>query len=213
MRKYAPILFVLAAIGFASAGQAQRRRPEPFVGNVDQLAQQNNDFRRVLHTGEHTQLVLMSLRPGESIGVETHPSTDQCLFIVQGRGRVVLGGRRSHVSERSVVCVPAGVEHDVVNTGDIPMKLFTMYGPPQHPEGTIHHTRAEAARAERHAERSAQNEVEKSPAGNVSTTTRTSVRRGPSFAKRALFGIAKEPQAQSNRTNHETRKPVHYNSE
>ncbi len=155
MKKLVPIAIAALASCAVSIGAAQQQqiRPRSFVGDVDRLAGRNEDFRRVLHTGEHTQLVLMSIPVGESIGRETHASTDQCLFITDGTGRAVLEGRTSQVDDDSVVCVPAGVEHDLVNTGNEPLKLFTVYGPPQHPRDTVHHTRADAERAERHARR------------------------------------------------------------
>jgi mannose-6-phosphate isomerase-like protein (cupin superfamily) len=126
-----------------AAKAEQKDDPGVFRGDVEALAKSSTDFRRVLHTGKHSQLVLMSIRPGESIGLETH-EVDQCLFIVDGEGEAIVNGKRSRVDDDSVVCVPAGASHDIVNRDDEAMKLFTVYAPPQHPEGTIHKTKTEA---------------------------------------------------------------------
>jgi mannose-6-phosphate isomerase-like protein (cupin superfamily) len=154
LRSIAPVLVGLVALSSVSGGAAQEAAGSaPFVGELDRLAEQNDDFRHVLHTSPHMQLVVMSIAPGESIGAETHPNLEQCLFIVDGTGRAMLAGRASPIAEDSVVCVPPGVEHDIINTGREPMKLFTVYSPPQHAPGTVHHTRADAERAERQAHR------------------------------------------------------------
>lgn len=119
-----------------------------FLDDVEALARGNRDFRRVAHTGKHMQLVLMSLRPGEDIGLETH-TVDQCLFVVEGEGEAIIDGERRRIHDGSVVCVPAGASHDIVNRGaEEPMKLFTVYSPPQHPDRTVHPTKAEAEAAE-----------------------------------------------------------------
>ena len=148
MRKIAPSLVLAAASCLAITAAAQRDAPAPFVGNTAELTRDSSDFRRVVHTGEHVQLVLMTLQPGEDIGAETHPETDQCLFIVEGVGSALLGGQTSELTEDSVVCVPAGTEHDIINTGSGPLRLFTVYGPPQHAPDTVHATRADARAAE-----------------------------------------------------------------
>lgn len=153
MRRIAPLLIAVTALWFVPGGSAQETRATPFVGDIDQLAEDNDDFRRVLHTSSHLQLVVMSIPPGESIGRETHQGREQCLFIVEGQGRAELAGRSSQITSDSVVCVPAGTEHDIVNTGREPLKLYTVYAPPQHPPRTVHRTRAEAERAERRASR------------------------------------------------------------
>lgn len=153
MRSIAPVLLGLLALSSVSAGSAQQTTAAPFVGELDRLAEQNEDFRHVLHTSPHMQLVVMSIAPGESIGAETHRDLEQCLFIVDGTGRAELAGRTTPIDDDSVVCVPPGVEHDIVNTGREPLKLFTVYSPPQHAPGTVQHTRADAERAEQHAQR------------------------------------------------------------
>jgi mannose-6-phosphate isomerase-like protein (cupin superfamily) len=114
---------------------------------IIEAAKANDDFRRVLHTTARTQLVLMSVLPGEDIGLETH-DLDQVLVFVSGQGTALLDGRESPIHAGDVVVVPEGVEHNFVNTGSEPMKLYTIYSPPEHPHGTVHRTRAEAEAAE-----------------------------------------------------------------
>jgi mannose-6-phosphate isomerase-like protein (cupin superfamily) len=126
----------------AAAGQP------PFSGDAHTLAAQNDDFRRVLFTGPHTQLVAMALPPGEDIGAEVHATVDQCFFVESGRGEATVAGKTAALDEHSVVCVPSGTKHDVRNTGDAPLKLLTTYSPPQHPPGTVHHTKADAMKDE-----------------------------------------------------------------
>jgi len=115
--------------------------------DIQRAATENDDFRRVLYTTERTQLVLMSVQPGDDIGLEIH-DLDQVLCFVSGTGYSVLAGKRSPVGPGTVVVVPAGTEHNFVNTGSEPLKLFTVYAPPEHPDGTVHRTRAEAEAAE-----------------------------------------------------------------
>jgi mannose-6-phosphate isomerase-like protein (cupin superfamily) len=115
--------------------------------DIAKRTDQNTDFRRVLFTGQHIQIVAMALQPGESIGEEVH-KVDQCLFFTKGTGQAVIDGNPSDVAKNDVVCVPAGTRHDIRNTGRGALKLFTSYAPPQHPPGTVHHTKAEAEKAE-----------------------------------------------------------------
>ncbi len=120
-----------------------------YVTDIEKDTIANEDFRRVVFTGPNTQLVLMTLRPGEDIGLETHDGHDQFIRVEAGRGYVQLNGKRSDIEDGSAVVIPAGVEHNVVNTsGDEPLRLYTLYSPPEHPDGTVHHTREEAAAAE-----------------------------------------------------------------
>ena len=120
-----------------------------FVTNIERATLKNDDFRRVLFTGPALQLVLMSLRPGEEIGEETHADHDQFIRVEQGTGRVVLDGEGQTLQDGSAVVIPAGVRHNVINTsGDAPLKLYTLYSPPEHAPDTVHHTRAEAEAAE-----------------------------------------------------------------
>ena len=124
-----------------------------FVVNIKKAAKDNDYFRKVLFTATKSQLVLMSLRPGEEIGAEVH-KVDQALYVVDGEGKVVLDGAGQDFTKGAIVVVPAGVEHNVINAGDEPMKLFTIYSPPQHAAGTVHRTKAAAEEAERLAEAS-----------------------------------------------------------
>jgi len=121
-----------------------------YVVNIKKAAKDNDFFRKVLFTGTKSQLVLMSLRPGEEIGAEVH-KVDQILYVVDGEGKVVLDGVDKEFDKGEIVFVPAGVQHNVINTDDQPMKLFTIYSPPQHAEGTVHRTKAVADEAEREA--------------------------------------------------------------
>ena len=118
--------------------------------NIADMAQQNDNFRKVLFTNKHSQGVLMSLKPGEDIGLETHEQTDQILYFIAGSGTAVVGGEEHAIAAGDVVDVPAGTEHNFTNTGDADLKLFTVYAPPEHPDGTVHATKAEAEAAEHH---------------------------------------------------------------
>lgn len=121
------------------------------VTNIEMDTLENEDFRRVLFTGPNTQLVLMTLAPGEDIGLETHDAVDQFLRIESGVGVVVLDGEKRDLVDGSSVVIPAGVEHNVINTSDDePLRLYTLYSPPEHPDGTVHRTKKEAEAAERH---------------------------------------------------------------
>lgn len=104
----------------------------------------NKDFRRVLRTGDHLQVVAMTIAPGESIGAETHPDHDQVLFFVDGEGEAVLDGESSPVGPGDFVFVHAGVHHDFRNTGDTPLRIATAYAPPEHEPGTVHPTKQDA---------------------------------------------------------------------
>lgn len=128
--------------------------PGPLVLNIEKATKQNNTFRTALWTGNHMQLTLMSINVGEDIGVEIHPNVDQFLRIEQGQGLVKMGYQRDNlnmqagVSDGDAIFVPAGTWHNLVNTGNIPLKLYSIYAPPQHPHGTVHQTKAEAMAGE-----------------------------------------------------------------
>lgn len=119
-----------------------------FVDNIEEKTEQNSFFRQVLYTGKHVQLVVMSLLPGEEIGAEVHPTVDQFFRIEEGQAKVIIDGEEHEVYEGFGIIVPAGSQHNVINTGGSPLKLYTLYAPPNHPDGTIHRTRAEAMAAE-----------------------------------------------------------------
>lgn len=118
-----------------------------FNANIKQLAKENTDFRRVMVTNKQSQIVLMSVEPGDDIGEETH-DVDQVLVFVKGRGIAVLDGERSDVEKGSLVVVPASTKHNFINTGDKPLKLYTIYSPPEEEPDTVHRTKAEAMEAE-----------------------------------------------------------------
>ncbi|HEX9098241.1 MAG TPA: cupin domain-containing protein [Candidatus Dormibacteraeota bacterium] len=120
---------------------------QPYVLNIKKAAKDNDFFRKVLYTGTKSQVVLMSLEPGEEIGMEVH-EVDQILYAVEGDGKVVIDGVENVFEKGVVACVPAGAQHNVLNTNSAPMKLFTIYAPPEHAAGTIHRTKAEAESAE-----------------------------------------------------------------
>jgi len=112
------------------------------------VAEENPDFRRVLWTGQHSQLVIMTIPPDGEIGEEVHPDTDQILTFVSGVGEARVGGRTRKVSQGDLVTVPAGTKHNFVNTGPNPLVLYTVYGPPEHADGAVHKTKEEADEAE-----------------------------------------------------------------
>ena len=114
------------------------------VMDILERTRSNDAFRRVLHTGEHTQVVAMTIPVGGTIGMETHPDNDQVLVLVDGQAETELDGETSAVSAGEMVVVPAGARHDVRNTGDEPLRLYTIYGPPDHADGVVHATKEEA---------------------------------------------------------------------
>jgi mannose-6-phosphate isomerase-like protein (cupin superfamily) len=121
-----------------------------YVGPIEKQTLVNTNFRQVLFTGKHIQLVVMCLGPGEDIGDEVHPNVDQFFRIEQGEGKFVFNERQERpVRNGDAVVVPAGTYHNVINTSKTaPLKLYTLYSPPNHPDGTVHKTRAEADAAE-----------------------------------------------------------------
>ena len=112
--------------------------------NVEQSALENNNFRKVLFTNKHCQVVLMSIPPGEDIGSEVHETVDQVLVFVKGGGRAIVGGETHDIAAGDMFAVAAGTEHDFINTGAEALKLFTVYSPPEHPDGVVHATKADA---------------------------------------------------------------------
>ena len=112
------------------------------------VAEQSADFRRVLWTGEHTQLVIMTIPPGGEIGTEVHDDVDQILSFVSGVGKAVVSGRERKVTAGDIVVVPAGKKHNFLNDGPNPLVLYTVYGPPEHSDGAVHKTKEEADRLE-----------------------------------------------------------------
>lgn len=128
--------------------------PEPFVINIDRATRKNTNFRTALWTGSHLQLTLMSIRVGEDIGLENHPNIDQFIRIEQGLGLVKMGDDKDNLSFQKkvngdyAIIIPAGTWHNLINIGNVPLKLYSIYAPPQHPKGTVHKTKADAMASE-----------------------------------------------------------------
>ena len=128
--------------------------PQPFVININEATKQNNTYRTALWTGSHLQVTLMSIKVGEDIGLEVHPTLDQFIRIEEGQGIVKMGDRKDKLDfQRNVYddfafIIPAGKWHHLINTGDKPIKLYSIYAPPQHPLGTVHETKEIAEAAE-----------------------------------------------------------------
>lgn len=120
---------------------------EYFSKNLEYETQDNNYFRQVVFTGRYCQLVLMSLKPGEEIGSEVHNNVDQFFRFEKGEGKVVIDGSEYNVANGSAAVVPAGSEHNVINTGSGDLKLYTIYSPAEHKDGTVHRTKEEAEAA------------------------------------------------------------------
>lgn len=118
-----------------------------FVADLEKKTKENEYFRQVLYTAAHCQLVVMAIQPGDDIGMEVHPDHDQFIRIESGSGKAVLNGEESPLTDGSAVIIPAGAMHNIINTGSIVMKLYTVYSPPEHADGTVHKTKAEAVAA------------------------------------------------------------------
>jgi mannose-6-phosphate isomerase-like protein (cupin superfamily) len=118
---------------------------------IEKETKKNTDFRRVLYTGKHSQLVLMSIKLGEEIGEETHEDVDQFFRFEEGEGKVIIDGVEHHVKDGNGVIVPAGAKHNVINTSKlVNLKLYTIYSPPEHQDGVVRHTKKEAMASEEH---------------------------------------------------------------
>jgi mannose-6-phosphate isomerase-like protein (cupin superfamily) len=116
-----------------------------YLQNIEQLTLQNTNFRQVLYTGQHAQLVVMHLQPNEDIGMEVHEIVDQFLRVEAGEGKVIMNGEEHMIKDGDAFVVPAGTEHNVINTSSTqPLKLYTVYSPPHHKDGTIHKTKQDA---------------------------------------------------------------------
>lgn len=119
-----------------------------YVVNIEGKTRENTYFREVLYTAAHSQLVVMAIVPGEDIGMETHPEHDQFIRIETGTGTCVLNGEEHAITDGTAVVIPAGTEHNIINTGETVMKLYTVYSPPEHKDGVVHRTKADAAEGE-----------------------------------------------------------------
>lgn len=148
------VILCIAAIaqhdGTMQLAKSQGSAMRGFVGNIENLTTENTNFRRVLYTGSNIQLVLMTLQPGEEIGEETHSGIDQFFRVEKGAGEVRINGQPTRIRDGDAVIVPAGARHNVVNTGIEPLRLYTLYSPPEHQDRTVQATRAEAERAHEH---------------------------------------------------------------
>ncbi len=122
-----------------------------FVKNIEEIAVANTDFRQVLYTANYSQLVVMALKPGEEIGMEVH-KLDQFFRVEEGTGEAVLDGVHTPIAAGFAVLVPSGTQHNIVNMGSVPLKLYTLYSPPNHRDGVVHHTRADAEKDTEHFE-------------------------------------------------------------
>ena len=134
----------------AAARKSKSQTIKGFVDDIEDLTEENSDFRRVLYTGKHLQLVLMAIQPGEEIGEETHEERDQFFRVEKGKGEVWIDGHRSKIKSDVAIVVPAGARHNIVNTGDKPLRLYTLYAPPEHRDRTVHATKAIADAKEEH---------------------------------------------------------------
>ena len=140
----------------AAARNIRDHGPEPFAVNIARAARLNRTYRTALWTGNHLQLTLMSIPVGEDIGLEMHPHLDQFIRVEDGQGLVKMGDAENDLDFTAPVqggyafVIPAGKWHNLINTGRRPIKLYSIYAPPQHPHGTVHVTRADAEAAERH---------------------------------------------------------------
>lgn len=129
--------------------------PQPFVVNINEATKQNNTFRTALWTGKYLQVTLMSINVGDDIGLEVHPDTDQFIRVEEGQGLVKIGHNKdrldfqARVYDDSAIMIPAGMWHNVINTGNKPLKVYAIYAPPEHPRGTVHATKADAEAAEK----------------------------------------------------------------
>lgn len=163
MKHYLWIMLTIPMIAVAGVAYSQQERPQqksktsqterervarvqPYTADLFELTKQNPHYRRVLFTGKRSQLVLMNIPAGQSIGVEEHGHVEQTIVIVSGSGQVMLDGRRTAVDEGDVIIVTPGTKHDLVNTGTAPLQLFTTYVPPNHIDGRVHRTKQEAER-------------------------------------------------------------------
>ena len=152
--------YVLTACSYADGASGKSNAPmgqtneggvamKGYVQDIEGITVKNEEFRRVLYTAKHCQLVVMALKPKEEIGMEVH-KLDQFFRVEEGSGEAVLDGVRTPIRAGFAVIVPAGTNHNIINTGSAPLKLYTIYAPPNHRDGVVHHTRAEAEKDNEH---------------------------------------------------------------
>lgn len=129
--------------------------PQPFVVDIDEATKQNDTFRTALWTGKHLQVTLMSINVGDDIGLEMHPDVDQFIRVEEGQGLVKMGSNKDRMNFQAevyddfAIMIPAGTWHNIINTGNKPLKVYSIYAPPEHPHGTVHKTKADAEEAEK----------------------------------------------------------------
>ena len=121
-----------------------------FVGDIEEMTEENVDFRRVLYTAKKMQLVLMALQPGEEIGEEVHNDRDQFFRVEKGKGEIWIDGNMARIKSDMAMIVPAGARHNVKNTGEKPLKLYTIYAPPEHIDRTVHTAKSDAEASKEH---------------------------------------------------------------
>lgn len=139
-------IFLLLLISMTGCNQDKNntQAKKPYLSNVAKEAINNDNFRKVIYTGEKSQLVLMSLKPGEDIGEETHKNVEQTIFLYSGSGKVVLNGVESPFKAGDILIITAGTKHNIINTGKTALKIFTVYIPPNHIDGIVHKTKKDA---------------------------------------------------------------------
>ena len=140
---------LLAGCGAKAPDTSGRTVMKGYVQNIGNIAVKNTEFRQVLYTAKNCQLVVMALKPGEEIGAEVH-KPDQFFRVEAGSGEAVLDGVRTAIKAGFAIVVPGGTKHNIINTGSIPLKLYTLYAPPNHRDGVVHHTRADAEKDNEH---------------------------------------------------------------
>ncbi|HHD2751329.1 TPA: cupin domain-containing protein [Clostridium perfringens] len=129
--------------------------PQPFVVDINEATKQNDTFRTALWTGNHLQVTLMSINVGDDIGLEIHPDTDQFIRVEEGEGLVQMGSNKDRMDFQAkvfddfAIMIPAGTWHNIINKGNKPLKVYSIYAPPHHPHGTVHETKADAEAAEK----------------------------------------------------------------
>ena len=144
------LLLAGIVVGLPAQDAKQPKDKEVWVGDIEEVTNKNGDFRRAIFSGGHLQLTVMSIPPGESIGLEMHNDLDQFVRVESGKGKLLVGPSKDQVKEKQQLeddwafIIPAGTWHNVVNTGSEPLKLYSLYGPPTHPPGTVHKTADEA---------------------------------------------------------------------
>ncbi len=121
-----------------------------FIEKIEGLTEKNSNFRRVLYTGKELQLVLMSLKPGEEIGEEIHKDHDQFFRVESGEGLVWIDGKQTRIEKEIAIVIPAGAKHNIKNVGEKPLRMYTIYGPPVHEDGTIQVTKSDAMASKEH---------------------------------------------------------------